>query len=72
MLHTSVNPTVSDATVPSNGGSVTLTGLKAGTTYHVRAYARSVVGVGYSSDVAFTTSQGEQPNSGDNPQPGWE
>jgi beta-xylosidase len=35
--------------------SITLSGLTASTTYHVRAYAQSGAGVTYSKDVSFTT-----------------
>ena len=57
---TTVNPTVSLATVPISGSSLTaftssITGLTANTTYHVRAYAISESGVKYGNDVVFTT-----------------
>lgn len=36
--------------------TVTLTGLKTGTTYHVRAYATNGSTTGYSAEVSFTTT----------------
>lgn len=51
--------------------STRLTGLSAGITYHLRAYAISKVATAYSEEIMFTTEQGETPNPGDNPQPGW-
>ena len=55
---TSANPTISDTKVAGAAAqmTVTLTGLAAATTYHVRAYAQSSSEVKYSSDVTFTTS----------------
>lgn len=57
---TSHNPTVnSNHTSDGSGtGSFTsnITGLLAGTTYYVRAYATNVVGTSYGSEVSFTTS----------------
>jgi hypothetical protein len=56
---TSANPTTADAkTVDGSGtGSFVskLTGLGRATTYHIRAYATSTAGTGYSKDVSFTT-----------------
>jgi hypothetical protein len=74
---TSENPTEKDPHISEEGSlpqgtfSVKITDLKPGTTYYLRAYAKSVVETGYSEDIVFTTLQGDQPNSGDNPQPGW-
>lgn len=48
--------------------SATLTDLQSGTTYYVRAYARSKVGTGYSSVISVTTSGGK-PGEDDNPKP---
>ena len=57
---TSHNPTISnDHTTNGNGmGAFTssLTGLYAGRTYYVRAYARNSVGTSYGNEVSFTTS----------------
>jgi hypothetical protein len=53
------NPTTADAktTDGTNSGSFSssLTGLSAGTTYHVRAYATNSIGTAYGNDVSFTT-----------------
>ena len=66
------NPTVTNSSVlQANSNNVMLTGLTPGTEYHVRAYATSAAGTGYSDEITFTTIKGEQPNPGDNPQPGW-
>jgi uncharacterized protein (TIGR02145 family) len=61
---TSQNPTVtSNAGITTNGsgtGAFTsnLTGLTAGTTYYVRAYATNSVGTAYGNQVQFTTTAG--------------
>lgn len=54
---TSANPTINDAKVTSSSSnmSVTLSSLKASTTYHVRAFVQNRTDVVYSSDVVFTT-----------------
>lgn len=56
---TSSSPTISDSkTSDGTGlGSYTsdLTGLSAGTTYYVRAYATNVEGTSYGANIAFTT-----------------
>ena len=54
-----LNPTI-DNSYTTNGlgtGPFTssITGLTSGRTYHVRAYARNSVGIGYGEDVPFTT-----------------
>jgi hypothetical protein len=62
---TALNPT----TLTHTGGGITtdgwaiggpwtdaMTGLSAGTTYHVRAYATNSAGTSYGADVAFTTA----------------
>lgn len=56
---TAPNPTINDTKQTSSTGemSITLNGLKPGTTYHVRAYAQSSAGITYSSDVTFTTEE---------------
>jgi len=58
---TSANPTITLATKTSNGsgpGTFTsnITGLTAGTTYHVRAWATNSAGTGYGSEITFTTN----------------
>ena len=69
---TTADPTIESGTVvPNFTGTVTLTGLTSGVEYHVRAYAKNAVGVSYSEEKTFTTSKGETPNPGDNPQPTW-
>lgn len=57
---TSVNPTIALATKTANGSGIgsftsSLTGLSAGITYHVRAYATNAIGTAYGTDVSFTT-----------------
>lgn len=58
---TSVNPTVALSTKTTDGtgtGTFTssLSGLTAGTTYYVRAYATNSVGTAYGNEVSFTTN----------------
>ncbi|MBL9160907.1 MAG: SUMF1/EgtB/PvdO family nonheme iron enzyme [Verrucomicrobiales bacterium] len=53
-------PTVEEDTVVTGGTgtgafTVSVSGLTAGTTYHVRAFATNNVGTAYGSDMAFTT-----------------
>ncbi len=56
---TAVNPTVNDTKSIDGTGtasfSSSLTGLNAGTMYHVRAYATNSAGTGYGEDLTFTT-----------------
>jgi hypothetical protein len=55
---TSMNPTIKDnkiiVALGQGGFETTITGLKAGITYHFRAYATNSYGAGYSEDYAFT------------------
>lgn len=64
VFSTSQNPTVADSKVTSGSGTgaftCNLTGLEAGKTYYVRAYAMNVVGIGYGEQVDFTLSTGTQ------------
>ncbi|MBK8786551.1 MAG: hypothetical protein IPN43_08660 [Chitinophagaceae bacterium] len=58
---TTANPTIALTTKTTDGtgtGTFTsnLTGLTAGTTYHVRAYATNSVGTSYGGDSVFTTA----------------
>ncbi len=54
------NPTVSNTKISAGSGTgsftCSLTGLKAGTTYYVRAYASNSKGTAYGTQVSFTTS----------------
>jgi hypothetical protein len=56
---TSANPTTASAKTADGSGTGSfvskLTGLGHTTTYHIRAYATSTAGTGYSKDVSFTT-----------------
>lgn len=49
--------------------SFQLTGLAAGTTYYIRAYAISAVGIQYSNSISFTTND-DWPGGDDNKTPG--
>ena len=55
---TTSDPTINDKKVAAStyNMSVTLTGLQASTTYHVRAYVQSSNEIKYSTDVSFTTT----------------
>lgn len=57
--NTSTNPTTSNSKTSNGTGtanfSASLTGLSAGTTYYVRAYATNSVGTSYGANVSFTT-----------------
>ena len=57
---TAQNPTVNDSKTLDGSGtgsfSSSLTGLKPGTTYYVRAYATSIIGTAYGSQLSFTTT----------------
>ena len=57
---TTANPTVADSKTSDGTGTgafiSNITGLTAGTTYHVRAYAINSAETGYGDDLTFTTS----------------
>jgi uncharacterized protein (TIGR02145 family) len=58
---TTADPTVALTSKTSDGTgtgtfSSNITGLTAGTTYHIRAYATNSSGTGYGNDLTFTTS----------------
>ena len=59
---TNANPTISNSHTSAGSGvgafSVTMGGLSANTTYHVRAYATNEAGTAYGSDKEFTTLEG--------------
>jgi hypothetical protein len=59
---TSANPTTSNSKTTDGSGigsfTSSITGLTAGTTYHVRAYATNSTGTVYGSDISFTTTAG--------------
>ncbi len=59
---TSENPTVANGHTSDGSGTASftssITGLNAGKTYHVRAYATNSAGSGYGSDVSFKTDYG--------------
>lgn len=61
--NTAGNPTTADAKVDNGAASTTgaftgsITGLTAGTTYYVRAYATNNAGTGYGDQVNFTTGK---------------
>ena len=57
---TSANPTVVLTTKTTDAGTTgaftsSLTGLTAGTTYYIRAYATNSVGTAYGNEISFTT-----------------
>lgn len=73
--NTTGQPTVNDAHQSESGSntqgtpSFSLSELAYSTTYYVRAYAKSVVGVQYSEPISFTTVN-NWPGSDDNVKPG--
>ena len=72
--NTTGQPAVSDAHQSETGSAtqgtptVSLTGLSYSTTYYVRAYARSAVGITYSEQASFTTAN-NWPGGDDNVTP---
>ena len=69
---TKPQPTAEQTTVGANGGtskefSFTIN-VEDGRTYYIRAYAVSIVGIGYSEDYVITVP-GETPEPGDNTSP---
>ncbi|NTW34350.1 MAG: DUF1566 domain-containing protein [Bacteroidetes bacterium] len=56
---TSANPTIDNNKTTDGAGTgaftSSMTGLKMGYTYHVRAYASNIDGTGYGNEVSFTT-----------------
>lgn len=72
--NTTGQPTVSDAHQSETGNAtqgaptVSLTGLSYSTTYYVRAYAKSAVGITYSESTSFTTAN-NWPGGDDNTPP---
>ncbi|WP_159434575.1 MBG domain-containing protein, partial [Flavobacterium flevense] len=65
---TTTNPTTANTKVQDDGTgtgtfSEAITGLTAGTTYYVRAYAINSVGTSYGNEVSFTTSSAVNPSS---------
>lgn len=62
---TSHNPEVSGAHASNGTGpgsyTVNMTGLTAGTTYYVRAYAKNIAGLSYGNEVSFETKAPELP-----------
>ena len=61
---TTANPTINDTKLVGSSKDMTLTlaGLTASTTYHVRAYVQSSSEVKYSADVTFTTAEEDKPS----------
>ncbi|MFZ4400462.1 MAG: FISUMP domain-containing protein, partial [Bacteroidales bacterium] len=58
---TSVNPTIADSVISSGSGTAAFTsnisGLTAGTSYYVRAFATNSIGTAYGNLINFTTLQ---------------
>lgn len=63
--HTSPGPTTSNPIINSGTGTgaftANISGLTAGTTYYVRAFATNSAGTAYGNEISFTTSTGCQP-----------
>ena len=62
---TTPKPTISDSKTVDGSGTgqfvSIITGLTAGTTYHIMAYATNSVGTAYGAEISFTTS-GQSPS----------
>ena len=63
-LGTATNPTAETVVAGVNGDgrgyyTYNLTGLTAGTTYYVRAYAKNAKGTAYGAEISFTTNETE-------------
>jgi hypothetical protein len=58
--NTTGNPTTADFKTEDGAGTgvftSTMTGLSAGTTYHVRAYSVNAIGTSYGDEISFTTT----------------
>lgn len=73
--NTTGQPTINDTHQSESGNktqgspSISLTGLAYSTTYYVRAYAKSAIGIQYSEPVSFTTAN-DWPGGDDNVTPG--
>ena len=67
---TTANPSTSDSKTSDGDGTgqfvSSMTGLTAGSTYHVRAYATNSIGTAYGDDVEFATT-GSAPTATTNP-----
>ena len=70
---TTANPTVNDGKLTSTSSTMTLTitGLKPQTAYHVRAFVQSSNDVKYSDDVTFTTLAKEDTGEKEEEQTEW-
>ncbi len=67
---TSHNPTINNSKTANGTGAgsftSSLTGLTAGTTYYMRAYATNSAGTAYSEEISFTTKECEKVKVTDN------
>ena len=65
------NKIVASKSSYSGTGSFSLSGLTHNTTYYVRPYVETSVGITYGSTVQFTTAKIISPDEGDNPTPNY-